>query len=64
MLDQQIGPLLRAAGIDVPIDARSQLASSVYAEVAALGEVEHNRLRRLMPVSPEAYLDEMGAFQR
>lgn len=64
MLDNQIGPMLRDAGIDVPINARSQLGSSVYAEVAALGEVEHNRLRRMMAVSPEAYLDEMGAFQR
>lgn len=64
-LDQQINSsILRVAGLNLGNDVSERLASTIYAEVFELGELVHNRLRRAMAVSPEDYLDEMGAFQR
>jgi hypothetical protein len=62
-LDRQVRVFETRLGLDVPVSANGHLPSSVYREVAALGEEAHNLLRVELAIPPETYLEEMTAFQ-
>ncbi|MDA8069533.1 MAG: hypothetical protein M0T77_13145 [Actinomycetota bacterium] len=63
-LDQQLNAV--RASTDVPDfadDVWGSLATTVHAEVAALGDAVHNQLRLQLLIPPERYIDELTAFQ-
>lgn len=62
-LDRQVAAFESRLALDLPLSAQGRIASAVFAEVAALGEEMHNRLRVELAIPPEIYLEEMTAFQ-
>ena len=60
-LDRQIDA--SALGNSLPQSKRASLASTMYAEIQAIGETAHNQLRNEIAIAPETYLEELAAFQ-
>ena len=63
-LDDQVALIEgRLGDATIPSSARGVIPSTIYSEVASLGEEVHNRLRHDIAIPPEAYLEEMTSFQ-
>lgn len=62
-LDAQVDGCRRWLRLEFGRDVERRVPSTVYAEVYALSEADHNRLRAEISIPPERYLDEMTAFQ-
>ena len=61
-LDKQLAaPSAQVCGLSVR--SRSHLATEIYSEVVAMSEAKLNVLRLSIAIAPEAYLDEMVAFE-
>ena len=63
-LDEQVARVERAlVGAHIPAAAIGSIPSTIYAEVRSLDESTHSRIRHDIAIPPEAYLEEMSAFQ-
>jgi hypothetical protein len=64
LLDKQVAAIEQTlVSAAIPSVAHGVIPSTIHAEVIALGEAVHNRLRNEIAIPPEVYLEEMSAFQ-